>query len=102
MLDEMKKMAMEGVTAFMSSPVVSKLLASEKTGVVIEKAMTVPFKISNAMTAQKEKLVQLLDLATQEDVDELRRAVSRVEDVLKDIREESSDLLRKMAKQKKS
>ena len=69
---------------------------------VIEKAMTVPFKISNAVTAKKEKLVQMFDLATQEDVDELRRAVTRVEDVLKDIKEESSNLLNKMAKEKKS
>jgi hypothetical protein len=102
MLDEIKKMAMAGVTTLMSSPVVAKVLASEKTGVVIEKAMTVPFKISNAVTARKEKIVQMFDLATQEDVDELRRAVIRVEDVLRDIKKESGKLLEKMAEKSKS
>jgi hypothetical protein len=102
MIDEVKKMAMDGVAALMRSPQVSKILTSEKMGVVIEKAMTVPFKISNAVTAKKEKLVQLLDLATQEDVDDLRRAVTRVEDLLREIKDETGDLLGKVTKQKKS
>jgi uncharacterized protein (UPF0216 family) len=79
MIDNLKKMAAEKGMAVMKSPVVAKIMASETAGVVIEKAMTVPFKISNIMTQQKEKLVEMFDLATQEEMDDLRRTISRLE-----------------------
>ncbi len=102
MIDAIRQMAVEKGIALMKSPLVSKILASEKMGAVIETAMTVPFKVSSAVTAQKEKLVQLFDLATQEDMDDVRRTITRVEDALKDIKQESADLLKKMGDEKKS
>lgn len=80
----------------LQSPAVGKLMENEKVGVVIEKAMSVPFKVSGALMSQKERLVTLLDLATQDDVDELKRAMSRMEGVLKEIKTESRDLLNKV------
>jgi hypothetical protein len=91
MIDQLKKMAVEKGMAMMQSPTVAKILASEKAGVVIEKAMTLPFKVSGAITKQKEKLVALFDLATQEDMDDLRRALSKVEAVLDDIKKKSKN-----------
>ncbi len=86
MLKVLKTMAVEKGKALLQSPTVSKILASEQMGVVIEKAMTVPFKISNAVNNKKEKLVGLLDLATQEDMDELRRMISKLEDTVSSIK----------------
>lgn len=90
-----EKMVSKGM-GMMQSSTVSKLMESEKVGVVIEKAMNVPFKVSGVIMSQKERLVALLDLATQQDVDEIKRAVSRMEGVLRDIKKESGDLLRKV------
>jgi hypothetical protein len=82
MIKMIKEMAAEKGKALLQSETVSKILASEKMGTVIEKAMTVPFKISTAVAHQKEKLVEMFDLATQEDMDDLRRTISRMEDEL--------------------
>ena len=91
-----KEKVMAKGMGLLQSPAVTKLMESEKVGFVIEKAMSVPFKVSAALTSQKERLVALLDLATQEDIDEVKRAMSRMEGVLKDIKKESSDLLQKV------
>ena len=82
MLDVLKKMAAEKGKELLQSPTVSKILASEQMGKVIETAMTVPFKVSSAVTNKKEKLVEMFDLATQEDMDELRRTISRLEETI--------------------
>ena len=87
MISVLKNMAVEKGKALLQSPTVSKILASEQVGTLIEKAMTVPFKISSAVTAQKEKLVEMFDLATQEDVDELRRTVSRMESTIETMKD---------------
>jgi hypothetical protein len=91
MIDMLKKMAVEKGMTLMKSPVVAKIMASETAGVVIEKAMTVPFKISNVVTKQKEKLVEMFDLATQEDMDDLRRAMSRMESTLSKMKSTSGE-----------
>ena len=93
MLSSFKEKVMSKGMALLQSPAVSKLMESEKVGRVIEKAMAVPFKMSSMLTSHKERLVALLDLATQQDVDELKRALSRMEGVLKEIKDESKNLL---------
>jgi hypothetical protein len=101
MLDAIKKMAMEKGMSLMESEKVAKVLSNETVGAIVEKAMTVPFKISNAIASQKEKLVSMLDLATQEDIDDIRRTMTRVEDVLQEIKKESGDLIEKIEGRKK-
>ncbi len=80
----------------MQSEAIGKLLENEKVGVAIEKAMGVPFKVSGAIMTQKERIVALFDLATQQDLDDLKRGMSRLEDVLKDIKNDSDELLREV------
>lgn len=96
MADSFKEKMMGKGMQLLQSPAVGKLMENEKVGLVIEKAMSVPFKVSGAFMSQKERLVSLLDLATQDDVDELKRAMSRMEGVLKEIKTGSSDLLKKV------
>ncbi len=68
----------------MQSDTVEKLMESEQFGVVMEKAMAIPFKFTNMAMSGKERLVALLDLATQEDIDEVKRAMARIEGTLKE------------------
>ena len=95
-MNSLKEKVISKGMGVMQSPTVAKMMESEKVGNVIEKAMTVPFKVSGAIMSQKERLVALFDLATQQDVDEIKRAMSRMEGVLRDIKKESGDLLRKV------
>jgi hypothetical protein len=97
MRDFLKKAVMDKGMELLQSEAVGKLMESEKVGIVIEKAMSVPFKVSGAIMSQKERLVALFDLATQEDVDDIKRAMTKMEGVLKEIKKESKDLLGKMS-----
>lgn len=90
MLNILKTMAVEKGKALMQSETVSKILASEQVGTVIEKAMTVPFKVSSVITNQKEKLVEMFDLATKEDMDELKRTISKLEETLSAVQESNN------------
>ena len=89
------KMMAKGLQ-LMQSPMVGKIMENEKVGIALTKAMNVPLKLTASLNAQKERIVTLFDLATQQDMDELRRALSKVEGVLKEIKEESSEMLRKV------
>ncbi len=89
MLDSLKKKMLNKGMELMASPAVGKLMQNEKVGVVLEKAMTVPFKVSGAVASHKERLVSMFDLATQDDVDEIKRTVSRMEGVLNKMKKES-------------
>ena len=79
--------------ALIQSKAVGKLMESEKFGTAIEIAMSIPIKVSNAVVSQKERIVTMFDLATRQDLDELKRVMSRMDGALKEIRRESSDLL---------
>jgi hypothetical protein len=93
MIDAVKEKLLTTGVELLKSPLVAKLLESEKVGVLLEKALTVPIKVSETFRGQKERLASLLELATQQDLDDLKRAVSRMEDLLRDIKRESGALL---------
>jgi len=95
MLSDIKTKLMNKGLKLMQSPAVGKIMESEQFGTVVEKAMSMPFKVSNAVMSQKEKVVALLDLATQQDLDEIRRGITRMETVLKDFKKDSADLINK-------
>jgi hypothetical protein len=94
MIDAVKDKLLTTGVELMKSPMVAKLMESEKVGLVMEKALTLPIKASETFRSQKEKLTALFELATQQDIDDLKRAVSRMEDLLRDLKRESGDLLR--------
>ena len=84
MADSLKKKLTQKAAKFMQSDTVEKLMESEQFGVVMEKAMAIPFKFTNMAMSGKERLVALFDLATQEDIDEVKRAMARLEGTLKE------------------
>ncbi|MBW2278198.1 MAG: hypothetical protein JRF63_11940 [Deltaproteobacteria bacterium] len=94
MIDAVKDKLLATGVELMRSPMVAKMMESEKVGIVMEKALTLPIKASETFRSQKERLTSLFELATQQDLDDLKRAVSRMEDLLRDIKRESGDLLR--------
>ncbi|MDD5306048.1 MAG: hypothetical protein PHU25_01890 [Deltaproteobacteria bacterium] len=96
MLESIKDKVISKGMALLSSPAVAKILESEKAGKLMELAIGAPAKLSGVLEAQKERVVALFNLATQEDVDDLRRAMARMEGALRDIKKDSSDLLRKV------
>jgi hypothetical protein len=89
MADSLKKKLTEKAAQFMQSETVEKLVESEQFGIVMEKAMAIPFKFTNLAMSGKERLVAIFDLATQEDIDEVKRAMARLEDNLKEADTES-------------
>jgi tRNA(Phe) wybutosine-synthesizing methylase Tyw3 len=95
MIDMMKEKLVSGGMKLMQSPAVAKLMESEKVGVLLEKAMSVPIKLSEGFRAKRERMTALFELATQQDLDEVKRSVARMEDLLHEIKNASSDLLDK-------
>ena len=95
MIEMVKEKLVSHGMKLMQSPAVSKLMESEKMGVILEKAMSVPIRLSDGFRAKREKITALFELATQADVDELKRSISRMEDLLQEIKSSSSDLLDK-------
>jgi len=94
MIDAVKDKLLATGVELMKSPMVARLMESEKVGIVMEKALTLPIKASEAFRSQKERLTSLFELATQQDLDDLKRAVSRLEELLRDLKRDSGDLLR--------
>ena len=95
MIDMVKEKLVSHGMKLMQSPAVTKLMESEKMGALLEKAMSVPIKLSEGFRAKRERLTSLFELATQADLDEVKRSISRMEDLLHEIKSTSSDLLHK-------
>ena len=91
MAGSLKKKLSEKVSKFMQSDTAERLMESEQFGVVMEKAMAIPFKFTNMAMSGKERLVAFLDLATQEDIDEVKRAMARLEGTLENDADTDSD-----------
>ncbi len=98
MIDAVKGKLLSKGMELIQSPTVAKLMESEKVGVILEKAMSLPIKMSDGIRTHRERLTSILELATQQDLDDLKRAVTRMEDLLREIKKESSDLLKQTDK----
>ena len=64
MIDMVKEKLVSHAMKLMQSPAVSKLMESEKMGAFLEKAMSVPIKLSDGFRAKRERLTTLFELAT--------------------------------------
>ena len=82
MIGNLKEMAISKGMKLLNSPVVAKAMESEQVGTIIEKAMTLPLKVSETIRTRKEQLTSFMEIATQADLDEVKRTLSRVEDEL--------------------
>ena len=93
MFKHIKNMALSKSAELLQSPTASKILESEKFGMFLEKAISVPVKVSGVISTQKQNIVSIFELATQNDIDELKRNLLRIESVLRDIKNQSGEFL---------
>jgi tRNA(Phe) wybutosine-synthesizing methylase Tyw3 len=89
MLDSIKELAISKGMQLLNSPVVTKAMESEQVGTIIEKAMSVPVKVSEAIRTRKEQLTSFMEVATQSDLDEVKRNLARMEDELSSMKSKS-------------
>jgi ABC-type Mn2+/Zn2+ transport system ATPase subunit len=90
MLNALKEKALSKGMQLLNSPVVQKTMESEQVGMLLEKAMNVPIKVAETVNSGKQRISSFMDLATQADLDELKRALARVEDKLSDAQKDKS------------
>jgi len=95
MLNVLKEKAIAQALGLLQSTAVTKMMESEKVGVLLEKAMSLPIRISEGAHVQRERFTTLLELATREDLDDVKRSVARMEDLLRELKDQSVDLLNK-------
>lgn len=86
MIESIKEKAIAKGMSLLSSPFVAKAMESEQVGVVLEKAMTLPIKVSDGLRTHKEKFTAFMELASRSDLDDIKRAIARVEDELGEIK----------------
>lgn len=95
MIGTLKEKLIAKGAELMQHPAFTRVMESEKMAALLEKALSVPVKVSGAMQTHKERVTALFELASQQDVEELKLSISRLEDLLRDLRKESESLLEK-------
>jgi HAMP domain-containing protein len=79
MIESVKKALLSGGARVLQSPTVLKLLQNERVMKVLMQALMTRGKIEGVVDGQLEKLARRLQLATQDEVRELKRALRRLE-----------------------
>ncbi len=96
-----KKTLMQQGLRLMSDPRVMKLMQDERVMKAVMAAMAVPGKVQTFTSDQVEKIVKAMDLATEDEVKDLRRTVRRLEEDLTRMQRDQ-DQQRKTAAKKAS
>ncbi|NUO54942.1 MAG: hypothetical protein HOV80_39385 [Polyangiaceae bacterium] len=76
------KLVSEGLK-LTQSPTVGKLMQDERFMRLVVLAMSMPGRVSTFTAEQKERFAKEMGLATQEEVRDLKRQVSALEDALR-------------------
>jgi len=93
MIEALKEKLIAKGAELMQHPAFTKMMESERMAALLEKALSVPVKFSGAVQTHRERVAALFELASRHDVDELKDSISRLEDLLRDLRKESESLL---------
>ena len=80
MADSLKKKLMKRGMALMGDPRVMKLMQDERVMKAVMQMMTVPGKVQSFTSDQIEKLAKAMSLATEDEVNDLKRQVRRLEE----------------------
>jgi cell division protein FtsB len=81
-MSDIKKTLMKQGMKLMSDPRVAKLLQDPRVMSALMQAMSVPGKVQSFTAEQVEKLAKSMSLATEDEVNDLKRTVRRLEDEL--------------------
>ncbi len=79
-MSDLKKSLMKQGLKLMSDPRVGKLLQDPRVMNALMQAMAVPGKVQSFTSEQLEKLAKSMSLATEDEVNDLKRTVRRLED----------------------
>ncbi|MBN2804197.1 MAG: hypothetical protein JXR91_13970 [Deltaproteobacteria bacterium] len=95
MIESLKEKAISKGIKLLNSPVVAKAMESEQVGQILEKAMSLPIKVSEKLSSNKEKIVSFMELVTSEDLDELKRTIVNLEDEVSKLKEQAKSSKKK-------
>jgi cell division protein FtsB len=76
----LKKTLMKQGMKMMGDPRVQKLMQDERVMKALMQAMSVPGKVQTFTSDQVEKIAKAMSLATEDEVNDLKRTVRRLED----------------------
>ena len=76
----LKKTLMKQGMKMMGDPRVQKLMQDERVMKALMQAMSVPGKVQTFTSDQVEKIAKAMSLATEDEVNDLKRNVRRLED----------------------
>ncbi len=79
-MSEIKKSLLKQAMKLMSDPRVAKMLQDPRVMGALMQAMAVPGKVQSFTAEQVEKLARSMSLATEDEVNDLKRTVRRLED----------------------
>ncbi len=79
MVDSLKKRLMKRGMQLMGDPRVMKLMQDERVMKALMGAMSVPGKVTTFTNEQIEKLAKSMNLATEDEVKDLRRTIRHLE-----------------------
>jgi polyhydroxyalkanoate synthesis regulator phasin len=79
-MSELKKSLMKQGLKLMSDPRVAKMLQDPRVMKALMQAMAMPGKVQSFTNEQIEKLAKSMNLATEDEVNDLKRTVRRLED----------------------
>ncbi len=88
---DVKKAAMDQLMKLMQNPKVMQVAMNPKVMGTIMKAMALRGKVSSATSAATQSVARSLNLASREEVKELRRTVRRLEDLVNEMEARESD-----------
>jgi len=81
-VDSIKKRVLQQGMKLMGDPRVMKLMQDERVMKALMGMMSVPGKMQSFTSEQIERLAKSMNLATEEEVRDLRRTIRRLEDEL--------------------
>jgi hypothetical protein len=82
----LKDKMMEQGLKLMADPRVAKLMTDPKVMKALMAAMSVPGKVSTFTTEQAEKVAKAMALASEQEVNDLKRTVRRLEEEIAELR----------------
>ncbi|AKU94050.1 hypothetical protein AKJ09_00714 [Labilithrix luteola] len=81
-MSSFKKTLMKQGLKLMSDPRVMKVMQDERVMKAVMQMMTVPGKVQSFTNEQVEKLAKVMNLATEDEVNDLKRQIRRLEEEL--------------------
>jgi polyhydroxyalkanoate synthesis regulator phasin len=79
-VSSLKKSIVERGLELMGDPRVQKIVSDERVMRTVMQAMSVPGKVSEFTSDQVEKIAKAMSLATEDEVNDLKRTVRRLEE----------------------